>query len=477
MSDDDFWQDVRRHVIRYGGTFTPEIIDRAEGSYVYTESGRPILDFTSGQMSAILGHSHPDIVATVRRQVGTLDHLFSGMLSRPVVELSRRLAASVEKAAASALLDGSPAGVSALSDGLTAGGTVLLDGSSAGASGLPGASVSGGPLDKVLLLTTGAEANEAAVRMAKLVTGGHEIVSFAKSWHGMTQAAAAATYSAGRKGYGPNAPGNIAIPTPNAYRPDFTTPDGSHDWRRQLDVAFDLVDAQSVGSLAACLVEPILSSGGVIEPPLGYFAALHRKCRERGMLLILDEAQTGLCRTGTWYAFQRDGVVPDILTLSKTLGAGLPLAAVLTSAEIEERAHDRGYLFYTTHVSDPLVAAVGNTVLDVLERDQFDLRAATLGTRLRNGLLDIQRRHPVVADVRGRGLLQGIELKDEGAGADRIGAAVTRRCLELGLHVNVVQLPGMGGTFRIAPPLTSTDEEIDQGLEILDQAIGDTAQH
>ncbi|WP_344503075.1 aspartate aminotransferase family protein [Dactylosporangium maewongense] len=488
MSDDDFWQDVRRHVIRYGGTFTPEIIDRAEGSYVYTESGRPILDFTSGQMSAILGHSHPDIVATVRRQVGTLDHLFSGMLSRPVVELSRRLAASVEKAAASALLDGSPAGVSALSDGLTArgtvlpdgltaGGTVLLDGSSAGASGLPGASAGGGPLDKVLLLTTGAEANEAAVRMAKLVTGGHEIVSFAKSWHGMTQAAAAATYSAGRKGYGPNAPGNIAIPTPNAYRPDFTTPDGSHDWRRQLDVAFDLVDAQSVGSLAACLVEPILSSGGVIEPPLGYFAALHRKCRERGMLLILDEAQTGLCRTGTWYAFQRDGVVPDILTLSKTLGAGLPLAAVLTSAEIEERAHDRGYLFYTTHVSDPLVAAVGNTVLDVLERDQLDLRAATLGTRLRNGLLDIQRRHPVVADVRGRGLLQGIELKDEGAGADRIGAAVTRRCLELGLHVNVVQLPGMGGTFRIAPPLTSTDEEIDQGLEILDQAIGDTAQH
>ncbi|MEV4137091.1 aspartate aminotransferase family protein [Dactylosporangium sp. NPDC049742] len=510
MSDDDFWQDVRRHVIRYGGTFTPEIIDRAEGSYVYTENGRPILDFTSGQMSAILGHSHPDIVATVRRQVGTLDHLFSGMLSRPVVELSRRLAASVEKAAASALLDGSPAGlsarpdgslagapvlpngspagasalsdgssagVSALSDGLPAGGSALLDGSSAGASGLPGAPVGGGPLDKVLLLTTGAEANEAAVRMAKLVTGGHEIVSFAKSWHGMTQAAAAATYSAGRKGYGPNAPGNIAIPTPNAYRPDFTTPDGSHDWRRQLDVAFDLVDAQSVGSLAACLVEPILSSGGVIEPPLGYFAALHRKCRERGMLLILDEAQTGLCRTGTWYAFQRDGVVPDILTLSKTLGAGLPLAAVLTSAEIEERAHDRGYLFYTTHVSDPLVAAVGNTVLDVLERDQLDLRAAALGTRLRNGLLDIQRRHPVVADVRGRGLLQGIELKDEGAGADRIGAAVTRRCLELGLHVNVVQLPGMGGTFRIAPPLTSTDEEIDQGLEMLDQAIGDTAQH
>src|SRR3954447_13168252 len=301
--DAGFWADVDRHVVRYGPAFVPEVIARAEGSFVVTEDGRRILDFTSGQMSSILGHAHPDIVRTVREQVATLDHLFSGMLSRPVVDLSRRLARSL------------PA-----------------------------------PLEKVLLLTTGAESNEAAVRMAKLVTGGHEIVSFAASWHGMTQAAASATYSHGRKGYGPAAPGNFAIPTPNPYRPDITTADGQLDWRRQLDLAFDLIDAQSTGSLAACLVEPILSSGGIIEPPLGYLAALQHKCRERGMLLILDEAQTGLCRTGTWYAFERDGIVPDILTLSKTLGAGLPLAAVITTAEIESSAHERGFLFFTTHV-------------------------------------------------------------------------------------------------------------------------------
>jgi 2,2-dialkylglycine decarboxylase (pyruvate) len=423
----EFWSDVERHVVRYGGEFTPEIIARAEGSFVYTEEGRKILDFTSGQMSAILGHSHPEIVATVRRQIGTLDHLFSGMLSRPVVELSRRLAGSLPE-----------------------------------------------PLSKALLLTTGAESNEAAVRMAKLVTGGHEVVSFARSWHGMTQAAAAATYSHGRKGYGPAGPGNFAIPTPNPYRPDFTTPTGELDWRRQLDFGFELIDAQSVGSLAACLVEPILSSGGVIEPPPGYFAALLQKCRERGMLLILDEAQTGLCRTGTWYAFQRDGVVPDILTLSKTLGAGLPLAAMVTSAEIEERAHERGFLFYTTHVSDPLPAAVGNTVLDILERDALDQRAQKLGDHLRRGLLELRDHHEAVGDVRGRGLLQGLELVVDRAtkqGADRLGAAVTRRCLALGLHMNVVQLPGMGGTFRIAPALTSTEEEITLGLEMLDQAL------
>ncbi|WP_433731643.1 aspartate aminotransferase family protein [Nocardia sp. CA-129566] len=431
LSTDDFWADADRHLVRYAGAgeFTREIIARAEGSFLYTESGREILDFTSGQMSAILGHGHPDIVATVRRQIGELDHLFSGMLSRPVVDLARRLAETLPE-----------------------------------------------PLAKVLLLTTGAESNEAAIRMAKLVTGKHEIVSFARSWHGMTQAAASATYSAGRKGYGPAAPGNFAIPVPNSYRPDFTTADGEFDWRRQLDFAFDLIDAQSVGSLAACLVEPILSSGGVVEPPPGYFAALRDKCRERGMLLILDEAQTGLCRTGSWYAFERDGVVPDILTLSKTLGAGLPLAAVVTSAEIERRAHERGFLFFTTHVSDPLVAAVGNTVLDVLIRDGLTERAAALGAYLRDGLERIGQRHSVVGDIRGRGLLVGLELvldRETKEGSDELGALVTRRCLELGLHMNIVQLPGMGGVFRIAPPLTATEDELALGLSILDMAIGD----
>ncbi|SDT28276.1 aspartate aminotransferase family protein [Actinoplanes derwentensis] len=428
---DSFWSDAERHLVRYSGAgrFVPEIIERAEGSFVYTADGRRLLDFTSGQMSAILGHSHPAVVDTVQRQVATLDHLFSGMLSRPVVDLARRLAGTLPD-----------------------------------------------PLEKVLLLTTGAESNEAAIRMAKLVTGGHEIISFARSWHGMTQAAVGATYSSGRKGYGPAAPGNFAIPTPNAYRPDFTTADGELDWRRQLDFAFDLFDAQSVGALAACIVEPILSSGGVIDLPPGYLAELRDRVHARGGLLILDEAQTGLCRTGEWYAFQRDGVVPDIITLSKTLGAGLPLAAVVTSAEIEQAAHDRGFLFFTTHVSDPLVAAVGNTVLDVLESEKLDTRAAELGTYLRKGLLDLAQKHETIGDVRGRGLLVGLELvldRETRQPADELGTAITRRCLELGLHMNVVQLPAMGGVFRIAPALTSTTAELDLGLEILDQAISE----
>ena len=192
------------------------------------------------------------------------------------------------------------------------------------------------------------------------------------------------------------------------------------------------------------------------------------------MLLILDEAQTGVGRTGDMFAFQRDGVTPDIMTLSKTLGAGLPLAAVMTTTEIEQKAFDRGFLFYTTHVSDPLPAAVGVSVLDVVERDGLVEQAITRGNRLRDGLLALQQKFECVGDVRGRGLLLGLEIvtdrQTKAPGFD-LGAQVMEEAMHRGLSMNIVKLPGMGGVFRIAPPLTVSDEEIDLGLEIMSEAI------
>jgi len=425
-ADPAFWAAANKHLTRYGPSFESIIVERAEGSFVYDADGRAILDFTSGQMSAVLGHTHPDIVATVNRQIGQVAHLFSGMLSRPVVELASRLAALA-----------------------------------------PG-------LDRVQLLSTGAESNEAAIRMAKLVTGGHEIVAFAQSWHGMTGAAASATYSAGRRGYGPAEVGSFVIPAPNSYRPRFAHPDGTNDWQTELDDAFALLDRQSTGSLAAFIAEPILSSGGILELPPGYLAALKRKCDERGMLLILDEAQTGIGRTGQMFAFQRDGVTPDIMTLSKTLGAGLPLAAVMTSEAIEQKAFEKGYLFYTTHVSDPLPAAVGVTVLDVVERDQLVEQAILRGERLRNGLAALAQRFECVGDVRGRGLLLGLEIvtdRQSKAPGFELGARIMDEAMRRGLSMNIVKLPGMGGVFRIAPPLTVSEAEIDRGLDIMSDAI------
>ena len=265
-------------------------------------------------------------------------------------------------------------------------------------------------------------------------------------------------------------------PTPTA--PGSPTSDGELDWLTELDDGFDLLDRQSAGAPAAFIAEPVLSSGGILDLPPGYLAALQARCHERGMLLILDEAQTGLGRTGTMFAFERDEVVPDILTLSKTLGAGLPLAAVLTTDAIEEEAHERGFLFYTTHVSDPLPAAVGLKVIEVVVRDRFAARAAEAGARLLAGLDELRDRYDCVGDVRGRGLLVGLEVvtdKESKKPSPELGAAITRRCFELGLSMNITALRGMGGVFRIAPPLTITDAELDLGLTILDQAIADVA--
>jgi 2,2-dialkylglycine decarboxylase (pyruvate) len=213
-----------------------------------------------------------------------------------------------------------------------------------------------------------------------------------------------------------------------------------------------------------------------VELPPGYLARLRDKARERGMLLILDEAQTGMGRTGDTFAFEHDGVVPDILTLSKTLGAGLPLASTITTDAIEQRCHERGYLFYTSHVSDPLPAQVGLAVLEVVTRDRLAARARERGAQLRAGLAALQERHECIGDVRGRGLLLGLELVSDRRSrtpANRLGAQVTARCLELGLHLNVVQLPGSASVFRIAPPLTVTPDQIDAALEILDRALGE----
>ncbi|WP_417280882.1 aspartate aminotransferase family protein [Celeribacter sp.] len=424
-ANQEFWT-AAQHLVRYGGAFDRVIIERASGSNLYDSDDRAILDFTSGQMSMLVGHNHPRVTETIRRQAETAVHLFSGMLSWPVVDFAKRL----------------------------------------------GSMVAG--LDRVLLLSTGAESNEAAIRMAKLVTGKHEIVAFAKSWHGMTSAAASATYSAGRKGYGPATVGSLAIPAPNAYRPRFRDADGNLDWRAELDDGFALVDAQSTGSLAAFIAEPILSSGGILELPEGYLAALKEKCRERDMLLILDEAQTGLGRTGDMFAFQRDGVTPDILTLSKTIGAGLPLAAVLTSREIEEKAHERGFLFYTTHVSDPLPAAVGLTVLDIVEEEGLVDRARHMGRLLFDGLDALKQRYDCIGDVRGRGMMAGVEIVSDRAARmpdHETGARISAEALRLGLSMNIVRLPGMGGVFRLAPSLTMSEADLERGIGLMGEAI------
>jgi 2,2-dialkylglycine decarboxylase (pyruvate) len=419
-----------RFLIRYAGGFAPFTVARAAGAWVETTDGRRILDFTSGQICSTLGHNHPRIVEAIRERLDTVVHLNSWMLSEPVLELGRRLA-----------------------------------------------ELAPDPLDRVILLNTGSEANEVALKLAKMHTGRFEVIGLTRSFHGLLSGIASVGFSMAHAGYGPLLPGSFALPAPYAYRCPIRHCDGACDCTC-LETGFDLVDQTSVGSLCAVVAEPVLSAGGIIVPPDGYFARVRELCAERGMVLVMDEAQTGFGRLGTMFGFEHDGIVPDFLAVSKTLGGGVPLAATLTSAAIEEDCVAKGFLHVTSHVSDPLPAAAGLAVLDVIEEEGLVERAAGQGEYLLARLRELQARHEPIGDVRGRGLLVGLELvtdRDTREPANELGAAVTAECLERGLSMNIVRSGESANCFRMAPPLSITRDEIDTAIAILDEALAAAA--
>ncbi|CAK7566723.1 MAG: hypothetical protein SEPTF4163_004675 [Sporothrix epigloea] len=430
VKQDELMQQAGKYLANYGTKFNKDVIVGSRGLYVYTADGHKVLDFTSGQMSCLLGHGNPEIVEVIRAHAAELDHLFSGMISPPVISLGRRLC------------DLLPPG-----------------------------------LDKAFFLSTGGESNEAAMKMAKVYTGKFEIVALGGSWHGVTAQALGAQYHYGRKGNGPSVPGMHMLPQPNAYRSPFRNADGSYDWKSELDYGWNLIDQASVGSLAACIVECIQSSAGMHVLPSGYLAALKEHCHKRGMLLIVDEAQTGVGRCGDLFAIFHEGVTPDIMTLSKTLGNGLPLSAVVTSEEINRVCTERDYCFYTTHVNDPLPAAVGDKVLEIVVRDKMVDNSRAMGIVLQNGLRRLQSRYGIVGDVRGRGLMAGMEIVEDRATkkpAVELARKIAMRAFELGVWANLSSHSSFSGTFRIAPPICVTEEELTKGLAVLEQVFAET---
>ncbi len=258
-------------LIRYAHDFAPFIVARTSGSWIETTEGDRILDFTSGQICSTIGHNHPQIVAAVQRSLEDVIHLNSWMLSEPVLALAARLVGLVPSS-----------------------------------------------LDKVILVNTGGEANEVALRLAKMHTGRFEIVGLTRSWHGLQAGVASLNLAGGHAGYGPLMPGTLTLPAPHAYRCPIRHCNGSCDCSC-LECGFELIDQQSVGALCAVIAEPVLSAGGIIVPPPDYFQRLLTLCDEHGMLLILDEAQTGFGRLGAMFGFELYGIEPDILSVSKTL--------------------------------------------------------------------------------------------------------------------------------------------------------------
>jgi 2,2-dialkylglycine decarboxylase (pyruvate) len=403
------------------------VIARAEGATITDVDGHEYLDFSSGQMCATVGHNHPRIRDAVRAAADRALHINSAMLSPEVIALAGRVVELLPR-----------------------------------------------PLDKVFFLSTGGESNEAALKIVKKVTGRYEIVGLAHSFHGSTSGAGAATFIPSRRaGYGPPVPGTFAIPVPDCYRCPLalTFPSCEYACAR---VGFDLVDRQSAGSLAAVIAEPILGTAGCVEPPPGYLAELQRLARQREMLVIHDEAQTGLGRTGDMWGSDRDGVAPDLLTISKTLGGGIPLAATATTAAIEETAYREGFFFFTSHLNEPLPASVGLAVLDIIAEEKLVDAARDKGAYLKNGLLALKERYEIVGDVRGRGLLMGLDFvkdRESKRPAEALAEAITRECLRRGIFLAATRQPGRYWVWRVAPPLTTSRTELDRALEIIEASI------
>jgi len=421
------YDERERFLIRYAHHFAPFTVTRASGAWIETSDGRRILDFTSGQICSTIGHNHPRIVTAIQQSLDEVIHLNSWMLSKPVLALAERLIELVPES-----------------------------------------------LDKVLLVNTGSEANEVALRLAKMHTGRFEIVGLTRSWHGLQAGVASLNLAGGHAGYGPLMPGTLALPAPYAYRCPIRHCNGTCDCSC-LEAGFDMIDQQSVGSLCAVIAEPVLSAGGIIVPPPDYFQRLRTLCTERGMLLVFDEAQTGFGRLGTMFGFELYGIEPDILSVSKTLGGGVPLAATLTSSEIEEDCYSKGFMHVTSHVSDPLPAAVGLAVINVIEEEGLVEQARLRGEYLMARLRELQQHHEQIGDVRGMGLLVGVELVEDRTTkepADALGVAVGDECLQRGLSMNIVRSTGgMLNCFRMAPPLSITESEIDTAITIIEESL------
>jgi len=372
----------------------PVAFSRGRGARLFDLEGREYLDFIGGIAVSSLGHAHPSLVRAICEQAARYVHV-SNLYQIP------------EQAEAARLL-------------------VSLSG-----------------LDRVFFCNSGAEANEAAIKLvrksAKATKGPdcHEIVVTHGSFHGRTLATLAAT---GNPRY------QIGFePLPAGFR----------------FVPFDDLEAARgavTTATAAILVEPVQGEGGVLPASPGYLEGLRAVCDEEGLLLVLDEVQTGIGRTGKMFAFQHSGVRPDIVTLAKGLGGGVPVGAVLATetAAAHFTPGDHG----STFGGNALACAAVIAVLGAIEREGLLENAATMGRRLAGGLARLAQTRAVIEDVRGVGLLVGVDLALE-------AAPVVEACLERGLLVNAVRAK----TLRLAPPLVVGAAEVDSALEILDQVL------
>jgi 4-aminobutyrate aminotransferase len=453
--DSAVWLARRAGIPAVWARYTELVVDRGEGSWVVTLEGDRYLDYTCGIGVTNTGHAHPRVAAAIAEQAGRIIHAQQNILyHKPGLELHERLPRYFPGALREARGDAArPDGARPDGDAAAVNDAAALD-------------------DIGLFLSnSGAEAIEAAVKLAKIATHRPAIVAFRGGFHGRTLGTMSLTSSAikNRGHYEPLLASAYFAPYPYPLRnPTGQSEDAALAWTMsQLDELFaTLVYPEDV---AAFLVEPVLGEGGYVVPPDGFLPALRQLADRHGILLIVDEVQSGYGRTGRFFATEWSGVRPDIVVMAKGIASGMPLSGILAPRDLLAKfppgAHGG------TYGGNAVSCAAALATLDVFEDEDLVARAETLGHRLLNGLRTAAAGHSHVAEVRGRGLMVGIEFADPETLAPRpdLAKAVINEAL---LH-RLLLLPcgTWGQVVRIIPPLVTTEAEIDQALSTLATAL------
>jgi 4-aminobutyrate aminotransferase len=406
----------------------PLVVERGSGTMVQDIDGNRFLDFMAGIAVASTGHAHPRVVAAVQESAARFLHICgSDFYYESMAAVCERLA-------------------------------TLAPGTGA---------------KRVFLTNSGTEAVEGAIKIARNATRRPALVAFHGAFHGRTYGAMSLTSSKARQhaGFGPLLPEVYHVPYGYCYRCVFGKTFPACELYCVSSIESDLFARQlDPGDVAAIFVEPVQGEGGYIVPPPGYLAALRALCDAHGILLVFDEIQCGIGRTGTMFAAEQVGVVPDILLTAKGLASGLPLGAIIASESVMRwgtGAHG------STFGGNPVACAAALATLDIVERELLPLVPAR-GARLMAGARRLAERHPAIGDVRGLGLMLGLELVTDRATRSPNPAAV-RTIIDAAFQRGLLLLGCGKSTLRLAPPLVVDDADIDTGLAILDECLSAAA--
>jgi 2,2-dialkylglycine decarboxylase (pyruvate) len=427
------WEQYGKYVLM-AMPFADSLIEEANGCTLRDVDGNEILDLSSGQLCSILGNNHPKYMEKISLQMKKVVHTGTQFLSPIVLEAAAKFA-----------------------------------------------DVAPGSLSKSIFLSTGTEANECALSLAKAYTGKSGVIGFNRGYYGLSLATKNLTsiFSPGDKhGSGPEVPESYRFLAPHCFH----CPVKSHF--PECDFLCLKTSIEAVlprdPDIAAIIVEPVFSAGGMIVPPPGYLKALLDFAHEIGALLIVDEAQTGFGRTGKWFASEFDAIEPDILVVSKSSGAGLPVSAIITTDAIADEVAAHGWLHLASHQCDPLAAAAVAATIDIVREEKLIDKAAADGQYFLQQLQLLKQKYPLVIDVRGVGLMIGMEIGSNGdnsKSADELCLLIVALCEERGAHLTYTYFEPV---IRIMPALTIRRQEVDKAVSILDESIaialkGDTS--